>query len=545
VKAAALSPAHLLALLVMVFVLLAGSAMLRTSTTFDEIVFPAVGARGLRTGDFGMVLDHPRLPQYLYGLPLYLAGVRYPPEEEYDRHVYSARYHYAGALYWGVGNSPERVAMTARLVGLAFGVLIVVATFLAARRHMGEGAALLAAALVAFTPDVLAHAGVAYTDVPLTFAILAGVYAMDAMAREPTPRRAAVAGLAFAFGACIKFSALALVAVAALLLVLEAAAGRWRDAAWRSALVRAGAVFAVVAYAFFLVVYPFDWRLTEYVASISDLAGSMQFGRPAFLLGDSRLGGWWYFFPVAFFLKTPAGLHALGVIALVAALLAARAGAWRRWASHGARAPAAGAAVLLVAIISARMNIGMRHALPLLPLLMILVAQGVEWAWLHGKQVVRGAIALCFVAFAASTLRAYPWFLSYTSEYAAGRPLYETLVDSSTDWGQGLLDLRDYMRSHGIDRVALGYFGSAPPNGYGIEYTASPSYVELPPIRGAPAAPAAPRYIVVSATLLAGSYLDGDPYAPLRREKPVAVVGGSLYVFDRLSRTEAPWGTKR
>jgi hypothetical protein len=24
----------------------------------------------------------------------------------------------------------------------------------------------------------------------------------------------------------------------------------------------------------------------------------------------------------------------------------------------------------------------------------------------------------------------------------------------------------------------------------------------------------------------------GDPYAPLRKEKPVAVVGGSLYVFD-------------
>ena len=41
-----------------------------------------------------------------------------------------------------------------------------------------------------------------------------------------------------------------------------------------------------------------------------------------------------------------------------------------------------------------------------------------------------------------------------------------------------------------------------------------------------------PRYAVVSATLLAGSYLAQDPYAGLRKEKPVAVVGGSLYVFD-------------
>jgi hypothetical protein len=37
---------------------------------------------------------------------------------------------------------------------------------------------------------------------------------------------------------------------------------------------------------------------------------------------------------------------------------------------------------------------------------------------------------------------------------------------------------------------------------------------------------------VVSATLLAGSYLRSDPYARLRAQQPVAVVGGSLYVFD-------------
>jgi len=51
------SPARLAGLLVAIFVLLAGSAMLHTSTTYDEIVFPAVGARGMATGDFMMVND--------------------------------------------------------------------------------------------------------------------------------------------------------------------------------------------------------------------------------------------------------------------------------------------------------------------------------------------------------------------------------------------------------------------------------------------------------------------------------------------------------
>jgi hypothetical protein len=77
--------------------------------------------------------------------------------------------------------------------------------------------------------------------------------------------------------------------------------------------------------------------------------------------------------------------------------------------------------------------------------------------------------------------------------------------------------------------VALGYFGTAMPQGYGIDFVALPSYFWMS-VEDRPGPP--PRYTVVSATLLAGSYLRGDPYARLRKEKPVAVVGGSLYIFD-------------
>ena len=65
----------------------------------------------------------------------------------------------------------------------------------------------------------------------------------------------------------------------------------------------------------------------------------------------------------------------------------------------------------------------------------------------------------------------YPNFLSYISEYGPGRDRgSEILVDSSLDWGQGLLQLREYMREQGIERVYLSYFGSARPDGYGIDY---------------------------------------------------------------------------
>jgi hypothetical protein len=485
------SPRRLLVLLLLAFVALAGSAMLRTSTTFDEIVFPAVGARGLVTGDFGLVKDHPRLPQYLYGIPLYLSGVNYPPEEGIARAAGLPHYQYARALFFEAGNDPQRLAWVTRLIGLAFGAATVLATFLLARRHLPDGAALFAAALVAFLPDMLAHSGVAYSDVPLAFAILVGVYALDAAVRRPTPAR---------------------VAVAALALVLAAAVP----------------IFVAVAYAALVVVYLGDWRLAEFTGALATGAGGAG-GRDAFLWGQHYAGGRWYFFPVAIALKTPVALHAFALIAALGAWRAARGGRAREWLSHGARAPAVGAVFFAALLLAAPLNVGTRHALALLPLACILVAQGVAPFWRVGSRAVRVAFAVVLAGFMLSSLRPYPHFLSYLSEYATGRATYETLVDSSTDWGQGLIALRAFMQERGIDEVGLGYWGSAIPEAYGIRYARMPSYFPLPEQASAGAAP---RYVVVSATLLAG-FVASDPYAALRKARPVAVVGGSLYVFDR------------
>jgi len=285
-----------------------------------------------------------------------------------------------------------------------------------------------------------------------------------------------------------------------------------------------------VAWATIALLYLGDWSLHEYVAGIKALLHNSSEGRPAFLLGQSRFGGWWYFFPVAFLLKTPFGLHALMLVALGAAFVAAkRSGGARQWMTHGARAPATGAAIFLAVVFFSGFNIGVRHVMPMIPLLAILVAQGVAYAWRHGQRAMQGAIALAFVAFAASSLTAYPYFFGYLSEYAWGRGPADTLVDSNTDWGQGLLALRDFMRAHNQERVALAYFGSALPEGYGIHYVPLRSFLDLP---DQPAPDQFPRYIVISATLLTGNYLAGDPYAKLRLAKPVAILAGSLYVFD-------------
>jgi hypothetical protein len=519
---------RLLALLVVAFVVVAGSAMLRTSTTFDEIVFSAVGARGIVTGDFSLVNDHPRLPQYLFGLPIYLSGVEYPPEKGHAWH-WLARYEYARLLFWGVGNDSERLVLVTRLVGLAFGTFTVIGAFLLGRRHLGAGAALFAAALVAFLPDMLAHAGVAYNDIALTFGVLASVYALDSAVRNPVPGRVALAALVCALTACIKYSGLIVGPLAIGLLLLEGLSGRWRDRAWRRAILLGVPVFVLVCYVTIALVYLGDWRLADFTRGMGEIRRTSAAGRVAFLLGERNVGGWWYFFPVALALKTPVALQLLALLAVVGAWVAGRDGSWRHWLVHRARAPALGAALFIGALLASGMNIGSRHALPALPLLCILVAQGIAPIWGRGRAGVRGALALVFATYVLSTLLHYPYFLSYLSEYARGRALHETLVDSSTDWGQGLVALRAFMQERGIDVVALAYFGSALPEGYGIRYVALPSFLDLPP---KPEGAAVPRYAVVSATLLSGTYLNGDLYAAMRGVKPIAVVAETLYVYD-------------
>ena len=126
----------------------------------------------------------------------------------------------------------------------------------------------------------------------------------------------------------------------------------------------------------------------------------------------------------------------------------------------------------------------------------------------------------------------FPNFLTYVSEYGPGRDRnYEVFADSSLDWGQGLLLLRDFMRKHAIPRVYLSYFGSAWPSGYGIAYLPLIGFFHLPPDLRRPQGPE-PRYVVISATNLTGTYLRGDPFRQFREQRPAYVLGHSLYVYE-------------
>ncbi|MGD2068923.1 MAG: glycosyltransferase family 39 protein, partial [Gemmatimonadota bacterium] len=309
--------------LVLVLLVVGGTSAVaasRTSTTFDEIVLVAAGARALETGSWSMVLDQPPLMPLLYGLPVWAAGVRYPSEVRERGWTYDDRWEYARALFFGVGNDPERVAWRARLVALALAMVLIAVAYAYGVWIEGPRTGLIAAFLVGFLPDVMAHAGVAYNDVPMALAYLLAVWALDAAIRRPSPGLGVLAGAAVAGAAGVKFSALALAPVAGLLLVLQLVGrDRTRPDAWGRRLGVATALGIVAAYALLVLTYRGDTFLVrlEYGLRFTVEHASEGHPAPAWLFGRTRPDGWWYFFPAAFLVKTPAALHALVPLAAV------------------------------------------------------------------------------------------------------------------------------------------------------------------------------------------------------------------------------------
>jgi 4-amino-4-deoxy-L-arabinose transferase-like glycosyltransferase len=190
-----------------------------------------------------------------------------------------------------------------------------------------------------------------------------------------------------------------------------------------------------------------------FFAGFEEVQAHSSLGHPAFLLGDRRAHGWWYYFPVLLFFKTPVPfllLTLLGIALLV---------------KHQ---PAIAIApfVMLLPLLRIGINIGLRHALPLYPMLTMSAAFGVVWLW-RRRRLTRVIAVVLLLWFFVSTTLAHPDYFAWFNE-AAGEDPERIAVDSNLDWGQDLLRLRAEVRRSNIAPLYLAYFGSANGTAHGI-----------------------------------------------------------------------------
>jgi 4-amino-4-deoxy-L-arabinose transferase-like glycosyltransferase len=518
----------LLPLIVLIYVAATVLSMRQTSTTFDEILLPSSGARGYTTGNFNLIqYFHPRLTQYLYGLPVLLSRPTYPSEAR-EWGPRGTSFTYARELYFGHDNDGRQLAFRARLIAVAFGVGLILLVYAFVRRYYGGVPALLAAGMTAFLPDLIAHGGISYNDVPNALAFFAAVWSLDRAAAHPTLKTVGVGALVTALALGTKYSAVALAPIAVVLMGLETVA---RGKEWQPYLRRMlpliplallGVYLAVVA------IYLGDFTLASFRKGLvfNIIHASEGHGVPAWILGREDQKGFWFFFPVAFLIKTPAALHVLLVIALLGLSVSNRN--MRELLRSPLRGPLVGGVVFMIFLLRSDLNIGFRHAMPMLPCLIVMAAVGLGRVWQTRGRIVRLTIAGLVIVQAATVLSWYPHFIPYTSEYFPQRDLGLTrLTDSSLDWGQGLPLVREFMTEEGVSVIYLSYFGSAPAIAYGVDYVPLPSFFPLDP-RPAPAEP--PRFVAISATNLVGTYIS-DALSSFRQAEPYRILGHSIFIY--------------
>jgi len=273
-----------------------------------------------------------------------------------------------------------------------------------------------------------------------------------------------------------------------------------------------------------------------FLAGLIYLDGLNQ-SRPAFLMGERRTTGWWYYFPLAGLFKTPIALLVAAILA--AGFLVAERLRWISPLPDGRRVDRWAACCLvlplllfgIVAMLS-RQNVGIRHVFPMAPPIFILIGIATARAmrrWRRTTVVIAAALAAGLVI---ESTKAYPDYQSFFNQAAGGeRGGLRLLADSNLDWGQDLKGLAVWRKQHRQGRLELDYLGIVDP-----KYYLGDDYVELQTaIMTDPQWAWRPGYLAVSATHLQGLYVPPEIarfYEGLMRVQPVAVIGGSIYVYS-------------
>ena len=449
--------------LAVALVLLASLRIVSTYTVFnhtmDEPAHIACGMEWLDRGVYRWEPQHPPLARALSAVGPYLLGVRSQGTPKTD--LLSMWREGTAILYHG-----QRYDLTlslARLGILPFFWIACAAVYVWSRRLFGRAVAVLGLFLFTFLPPVLAHAGLATTDMALTGLLAAGFVAGIGWLERPSVKAGAAFGALTGLMTLSKFSGLVFFPAAAAIalagyFVVERPG--WRDVVGAARIRLASFGLAVVVGC--LVVwagYRFSFGeigfahlqlpAPELFAGLQQVREHNAVGHPAYLLGARSQTGFWAYYLVALGVKTPLAFLALLAVG-VASLWRKRERSVRPWTPL-----AFSAGILLVAMFS-NINIGIRHILPVYAGFSVIAAVGLARMLESGPTRKWAAWAGPVLALwlAASSLWSHPDYLPYFNELAGSQP-EKILVDSDLDWGQDHKRLERRLDELGVKEVAF------------------------------------------------------------------------------------------
>jgi len=440
------------------------------TNTVDEPFHIASGVAMWDIGRQTLGIEHPPLPRLVAALPLYVGGVRLPPDAR-DRTIRSEpeTIERGARILFESGLSYRQILSRARLAMLVFPALALLYLYLLARWAAGEFAAMLAVVFFSFDPTLLGHSMWATTDTAACAGFLAAAYHGLRWIERPSWRRAAGAGAAVGLAVACKFTCAFVVPGLLVVMLLRwfvRRRGRYNAPARSSPSLAIGQLAAGGAVAFVMLwaTYFFDvGPMSDQTAFSADsdfarlpawvrdtpvpmpslglgflrLVAHNRWGHPAYLNGEIYRFGRLSYFPEAIALKSP--------VTLLLGLVLSAAAVWR--VPRRARLRRAAwvfviAAVFLIVAMAGHLNIGVRHVLPAIAMFYLLAAVALVRARATGVLIVLIALA------ALETAAAHPDYVAYFNAIARAAGGGERfLIDSNLDWGQDVGRLAAWLHS--------------------------------------------------------------------------------------------------
>jgi Dolichyl-phosphate-mannose-protein mannosyltransferase len=536
------------------------------SLSTDEPIHILSGWFGVAAGSAIVNIEHPPFLKALSGLALLALPLAPPPKEVPMR----AEFPVFGRAFFFHNRVPvDRVVAIARSPFLVLLGLLLVLTFVAARRRYGDTAAVFAVGILALDPNFVAHAGVVHTDLGAALAFLATVLAWERVRQRPTLGRLVAASLCLGLALASKFSAVYILPIL-LIQTLMAARGQADPGAvlgkdlLRMAAICLGALAVVfLAYAVVtrhiriadekqiiqeLVGTEFGApRLASRIASIADFSPAIaQYlgglaavvrqnavgGGVNYLFGRLSVRGFPEYFFVAFAVKSTLAFLAVTALAIAAAV--GRKSDFR----EEIRLFLVPVVVLFLASVGTTYNIGIRHMLPVYPFLAlagaaVLARSAAEKGSARAKAAVAGMVILPLLS-GFEIARIHPHELSFFNALVGPERGRHILSDSNVDWGLDLKRLALLLKERRVTDPTVAYFGADT-----VEYRIGmPDFTVDPRVRG--------RLVAISAFYMAagpeflafhGAWDSARALERLRKElndrgRVIGRVGYSIDLYD-------------
>lgn len=502
------------------------------SATMDELAHIPSGYAYVAKGDYRLNPEHPPLVKIMSAIPLAIHGFNFPTDIPAWTEAVNGQWDMGTAFIYQSGNDADRLIQLARIGPMILMLLLILMTYIWSKEIMGERWAILPAAIMALSPNFLAHGHYVTTDIGAAFGVLAASYFFVKSLEKPTKKTIILAGVFFGIAQLLKFSLFLLVPFFALLAAVYGIAKAIRSGGDHKIKAFFGQVFlqirnfAAVLIIGYLLVYPVYFLTTrnypiekqvsdtqyilnsvaggpdenacaklsprcpeeltikmaasplmrpyaEYILGFLMVTQRASGGNTGYFMGEVSAAGWPAYFPVVYALKEPLPLLLLAAMGLIFAAIrifrkplgtAAKRTVDYLGTNFSEFAMAVFIAVYAVISIRSPLNIGIRHLMPILPLIYILSANSLKnFNPKYNRLIAAGVILWLGI----ETVIAAPNYISYFNEIGGGKwNGYRNVTDSNYDWGQDLKRLATFVEDNKIDKVAVDYFGGGNPKYY-------------------------------------------------------------------------------